>query len=117
MKALFVIATVTVVLAAFMALRRASSPHPTDKIAIPTPRPPDDPQLAEAHRRSIRHREEILRSEQCGCFYCLAGYPPSDITEWSHGGHVGRSELPRSFGHVEDSEVKAIGAPTSRYLV
>lgn len=38
--------------------------------------------LYEAHRHSINHREEILTSETCGCFYCLAIYPPDEIKEW-----------------------------------
>lgn len=32
-----------------------------------------------AHTRSIAHREEILASERCGCFYCLAIFAPSEI--------------------------------------
>lgn len=35
-----------------------------------------------AHRHSIRHREETLTSEVCGCFYCLAVFPTSEINEW-----------------------------------
>jgi hypothetical protein len=35
-------------------------------------------QLAER----IRHRDEILGSEVCGCFYCPAVFPPSKIKEW-----------------------------------
>jgi hypothetical protein len=34
-----------------------------------------------AHGHSIRHRDEILTSEQCGCFFCLAVFPPSEIKE------------------------------------
>ena len=36
-----------------------------------------------AHRHSIRHRDEVLASEICGCFYCGAIFPPDDITEWT----------------------------------
>jgi hypothetical protein len=35
-----------------------------------------------AHRHSIRHRNEILTSEVCGCFYCLAVSPPIEIRRW-----------------------------------
>lgn len=35
-----------------------------------------------AHRHSIRHRDEILTSDVCGCFFCLAIFPPSEIKEW-----------------------------------
>jgi hypothetical protein len=41
---------------------------------------------SDAHRHSISHREEVLASEVCGCFYCLATYPPSAIAEWTDGG-------------------------------
>jgi hypothetical protein len=42
-----------------------------------------DSEIIAAHRRSIRHRDEILTSEVCGCFYCLAIFPPTEITEWT----------------------------------
>jgi hypothetical protein len=35
-----------------------------------------------AHKRSIHHRDEILASNSCGCFYCLHIFPPSEIVEW-----------------------------------
>lgn len=35
-----------------------------------------------AHVHSSSHREEIERSELCGCFYCLAVFPPSRVLEW-----------------------------------
>jgi hypothetical protein len=38
--------------------------------------------LKEAHKHSIRHREEIAASERCGCFYCLAIFEPAAITDW-----------------------------------
>jgi hypothetical protein len=38
-----------------------------------------------AHRHCIRHREEILASERCGCFYCGAIFPPSEIYRWVDG--------------------------------
>lgn len=36
-----------------------------------------------AHQHSVSHREEVLVSEQCGCFYCCAIFRPSEITDWS----------------------------------
>lgn len=39
--------------------------------------------LARAHKDSIRNRERIEQSKQCGCFYCLRVYPPSEIVEWT----------------------------------
>lgn len=35
-----------------------------------------------AHANSSRHREQILSSELCGCFYCCAIFSPSEITKW-----------------------------------
>lgn len=41
-----------------------------------------------AHKRSIRHRAEIEASTICGCFYCLATFPPSEIAEWIDDGQT-----------------------------
>jgi hypothetical protein len=41
-----------------------------------------NPLLERAHEHSMNHREEILRSEVCGCFYCLEMFTPSEIEEW-----------------------------------
>jgi len=35
-----------------------------------------------AHEHSSRHREELTRSEQCGCFFCLAIFGPSAVKKW-----------------------------------
>jgi hypothetical protein len=35
-----------------------------------------------AHDHSSNHRAEIEKSETCGCFYCMAIFPPADIIEW-----------------------------------
>ena len=37
-----------------------------------------------AHRYSSGHRNQVLDSELCGCFYCLTTYPPTDIEQWIH---------------------------------
>ena len=39
-------------------------------------------QVVSAHRHSSNHRGDILSSEQCGCFYCLSIFSPSEIVEW-----------------------------------
>jgi len=36
-----------------------------------------------AHKHSSNHRQEILRSEMCGCFYCLDIFNASEINEWT----------------------------------
>jgi hypothetical protein len=35
-----------------------------------------------AHKHSLRNRKEIEASRDCGCFYCLAIFPPSQIEVW-----------------------------------
>jgi len=36
----------------------------------------------EAHNASSGHEAALLRSKSAGCFYCLAIFPPSEITAW-----------------------------------
>jgi hypothetical protein len=43
---------------------------------------PQEDRFEAAHRRSSRHREEVLQSDQCRCFYCLASFKPDEITDW-----------------------------------
>jgi len=39
-----------------------------------------------AHTHCVRHRNEIRASDLCGCFYCVAIFPPSDIEDWLEEG-------------------------------
>lgn len=41
------------------------------------------PDIIRAHRHSSYHREELLASETCGCFYCCNIFPPAEIWEWT----------------------------------
>jgi hypothetical protein len=41
---------------------------------------PDDVRIA--HQHSSKHRHELLSSDLCGCFYCLAIFKPRVIEEW-----------------------------------
>ena len=41
-----------------------------------------EPPHVAAHGHSSRHRREILASETCGCFYCLAVFAPDQIVQW-----------------------------------
>ena len=34
------------------------------------------------HQHSMRHRERVERSAQCGCFYCLTTFAPVEIMNW-----------------------------------
>jgi len=38
--------------------------------------------LEQAHKSCSCHKEEILISNLCGCFYCLQTFLPSEIVEW-----------------------------------
>lgn len=46
-----------------------------------------EPHIA-AHAFSIRHRESVINSQRCGCFYCLAIFPPDEIQEWTDDGET-----------------------------
>src|SRR2546428_11086793 len=39
--------------------------------------------MSRAHRHSDHHRQEILGSGLCGCFYCLATFAATEIEEWT----------------------------------
>jgi hypothetical protein len=39
-------------------------------------------QIREAAEHCSHHRDEILSSTMCGCFYCLQTFKPSEIKEW-----------------------------------
>ena len=41
-----------------------------------------------AHGHSLNNREELAKSGVCGCFCCLATYPPSEIVEWIDEGQT-----------------------------
>ena len=41
-----------------------------------------DPDHIEAHRGCTNHREAVLASDKCACFYCCSFFPPSEINEW-----------------------------------
>jgi hypothetical protein len=43
----------------------------------------DNDLIVQAHRRSIRHRDELARSTLCGCFYCLKTFPFIIIHQWT----------------------------------
>jgi hypothetical protein len=41
------------------------------------------PCISAAHNHCGGHREEILISSICGCFYCLSTFIPQAIQEWT----------------------------------
>lgn len=57
------------------------------------------PDPVRAHRHSSRHRQEVLASDRCGCFYCLAIFAPSAIERWvDEWENVGQTALCPSCG-------------------
>ena len=56
-------------------------------------------ELEEAHKHSAGHKEEIISSEVCGCFYCRAIFKPHAIKEWGVG---------RGAGWIADSVVSEV---------
>jgi len=41
-----------------------------------------NPNVVTAHKLCTNNRPGISKSSKCGCFYCLAVFLPSEITEW-----------------------------------
>ena len=49
-----------------------------------------------AHKHSGNNQTELLASETCGCFYCLAIFAPSEIRKWlSYGDESKTAACPR----------------------
>lgn len=44
--------------------------------------------LTSSHENTIRHRDEILKSGNCGCFYCITHFKPVDIIQWTDNGQT-----------------------------
>ena len=66
-----------------------------------------------AHPHSIDHHEAILASERCGCFYCLAIYPPAEIDGWCDDGKT--ALCPRC--HIDSVIGTASGYPIERVFL
>jgi hypothetical protein len=41
-----------------------------------------------AHQHCRLNRAELERSKLCGCFYCMAIFPPKKIVEWIDDGQT-----------------------------
>ena len=41
-----------------------------------------DHDLVLAHEHCTKNRAELMVSEICGCFYCLAVFAPAEIVSW-----------------------------------
>jgi len=51
--------------------------------------------LESIHKHASRHRDLLLDSGRAGCFYCMAVFDPSEITDWIDGRQV-------ETGRIED---------------
>ena len=47
---------------------------------------PDD--VRKAHEHASYHRDEVLGSFKCGCFYCCKIFGPTEIKEWIDRGQT-----------------------------
>jgi hypothetical protein len=36
----------------------------------------------EAYKYSAKHKEQLLKDDKCGCFYCLKIFNPKEIEDW-----------------------------------
>lgn len=43
-----------------------------------------DTMLEAAHKRSACNKQEIEKSDSCGCFHCGSVLAPSEIQDWLH---------------------------------
>ena len=41
-----------------------------------------EPDYIRAHEHCALHREELYRSDTCGCFYCCRTFGPQEIEDW-----------------------------------
>ena len=41
--------------------------------------------LESIHKYSSRHRDRVIASSRCGCFYCLEMFAPTEISDWVDG--------------------------------
>ena len=40
------------------------------------------PDYIDAHEHSKNHKQQLLNSKLCGCFYCFSIFPPKEIDFW-----------------------------------
>lgn len=41
-----------------------------------------EPDFIAAHKFSSKHKDLVMQSDKCGCFYCLAIFSSNEISEW-----------------------------------
>lgn len=48
----------------------------------------DERVLVEAHRACAGNKDDLAKSDKCGCFYCLSVYDPSEVVKWVDSGRT-----------------------------
>ena len=51
-------------------------------------------ELFKIHKHSFANKEEIVKSNTCGCFYCKEMFAPSEIKEWVDDKHGDTAQCP-----------------------
>jgi NAD-dependent SIR2 family protein deacetylase len=46
----------------------------------------DNDLIRHAPKYSMRNKEVVQQSQQCGCYHCLKTFTPDQIQEWTDGG-------------------------------
>jgi hypothetical protein len=41
-----------------------------------------EPDYVRAHKHCFCNRDDIMASDLCGCFFCLAVFPPAAVEQW-----------------------------------
>jgi hypothetical protein len=73
--------------------------------------------LEAAHDHSFWNRHEVLRSETCGCFSCLAVFSPLEIDDWCDDvAGVGNTALCPRCG-IDSVIGSASGLPLDLYFL
>jgi hypothetical protein len=48
-----------------------------------------------AHKHSFKNHKHVISSDSCGCFYCIAIFAPSEITDWISDDNDETAQCPR----------------------
>jgi transcription elongation factor Elf1 len=44
--------------------------------------------IIKSHKHTIHHKNEVLKSDICGCFYCTSTFQAIEILEWTDEGET-----------------------------
>ena len=69
----------------FIAQLKESAIFWQDKAMLAPSRKHIEAEYKHAHKHSSYNKDEVMRSQICGCFYCLAEFKPEHITKWVEG--------------------------------